>query len=398
MHGKKKSRKKKPIGKTLLARDEEALVNSLIQDLQTTDPVQVVARIPSPRIAGNFMERLPLHEAPPISLISALDERFKDKEVSKAIKRFLFKRKKRGLSLEGLYTEKDAPTAIVKALPKEGPSAYLGTLDNAGFRGVLVTFHRSAKGVDLGVGLASDEHGIQQFFFGNLSKRSVKEIKEDLYGKVGQLVETSLSHAATVLENAYKRHLELYSERPDDYLELRPWLLENASLLDRPAIYDAFTEALSSQGMLMDSQLKKLFEHDLMASWYIEFESLRPHLEEIRKVDESQIVLTETQKYDREKEIQEKAIEELFSGPKQAFLRQRLEEMAYVFLKLDEEEHSKICLAAAQTLGEDDSILRKNPVIGFLFNRSLDFFKDAIHETDRDQSSKNEDSPRIILP
>ncbi len=24
--------------------------------------------------------------------------------------------------------------------------------------------------------------------------------------------------------------------------------------------------------------------------------------------------------------------------------------------------------------------------------------KDAIHETDRDQSSKNEDSPRIILP
>lgn len=398
MHGKKKHRKKKPIGKTPLAHDEEALINSLLQDLQTTDPAQLVSRIPSPRIARNFIERLPLHEAPPISLLSALDQGFKDKEVRKAVKRLVFKLKKKGLPIEGLYPEKGGPTPILEALPREGPAAYLGPLDSAGFRAVLITFHRAAKGVDLGVGLASDEHGIQQFVFGNFSKKSVKEIKEDLFGKVGQLVETSLSHTATILENAYQRHLELHSEAPDNYLELRPWLLENASLLDRPAIYDALPEASSSQRVLTDSQLERLFSHDLMASWFIEFESLRPHLEEIRKVEGSQIVLTETQKYEREREIQDKAIEELFPAPKRPFLKQRLEEMAYFFFKLDEEEYSGICLAAAQTLNEDATFLRQNPVIEFLLMRSLDFYMDAIHETDEDPAPQDEDAPRIIFP
>ncbi|MCP4664742.1 MAG: hypothetical protein GY849_00110 [Deltaproteobacteria bacterium] len=398
MHGKKKSRKKKPIGKTPLAPDEEALVHSLLQDLQAADPAEVVSRIPGPRIAREFIERLPIHEAPPLSLLSTLDQGFKDKGVSKAVKRLLFKLKKRGLSIEGLYPEKEAPTAIIKALPREGPSAYVGPLDGSGFRAVLITFHRTARGVDMGVGLASDEHGIRHFAFGNYSKKSVKEIKEDLFEKAGQLAETSLSHAATVLEKAYQRHLEIHPDAPEEYLELRPWLLENTSLLNRPAIYDAFPEASTSRMVLTDSQLERLFEHDLMASWFIEFQSLRPHLEEIRKVGDSQIVLTETQKYEREKEIQDKAMEELFPAPKRAFLKQRLEEMAYVFFKLDEEERSGICLAAAQTLDEEDTILRKNPVIAFLLKRSLDYFMDAIHETDEDQVSKDEDAPRILLP
>jgi hypothetical protein len=398
MHAKKKRKKKKPVGKTPLAHDEEALVHSLLRDLQTTDPAQLVSRIPAPHIARNFIERLPLHEAPPISLLSALDQGFKDKEVRKAVKRLLFKLKKKGVLLEGLYPEKGAPPAILKALPSEGPAAYLGPLDRAGFRAVLITFHRDVKGVDLGVGLASDEYGLRQFVFGNFSKRSVKGIKEDLFGKVGQLVETSLSHAATVLENAYQRHLELYADAPEEYLELRPLLLENTSLLERPAIYDTLPEGLSSQQVLTDSQLERLFAHHLMASWFIEFENLQPYLEEIRKVGESQIVLTEIQKQERKNEIQDKAIDELFPAPKRSLLKQRLEEMAYFFFKLDEEEYSRVCLAAAQTFDEETGILRQNPFVSFLMMRSLDFYMDKSRETDDNLAHKNEDAPRIIFP
>jgi len=52
MHGKKKHRKKKPIEKTPLAHDEEALINSLLQDLQTTDPAQLVPEFPAHALPG----------------------------------------------------------------------------------------------------------------------------------------------------------------------------------------------------------------------------------------------------------------------------------------------------------------------------------------------------------
>ena len=398
MHGKKKQKKKKQVGKPLLTHDEEALVNSLLRDFQAADPAQFVAGIPSPRIAANFIERLPLHEAPPVPLLSELDQAFKEKEVRKALKRLVFKLKKKGHSVEGLYQEKGGSAPILKALSKEGPTAFLGSLDGAGFRTVLITFHRSAKGVDLGIGLASEEHGLRQFVFGNFSKKNVREIKENLLEEVGQLVETSLSHAATILESAYQRHLELHSEAPDQYPELRPWLLENTSLLDKPAIFDALTDAPSSQRVLTDSQLEKLFSHELMASWLVELESLRPYLDEIRNVDKSQIVLTEAQKFEREREILDKAVEELFPAPRRAFLKQRLEEMAYFFFKLDDKESSGICLAAARTLDKEDDFLRRNPVIEFLLKRSIDFYMDQIHETDEDRSSQEQDAPRIILP
>jgi len=111
-----------------------------------------------------------------------------------------------------------------------------------------------------------------------------------------------------------------------------------------------------------------------MASWFIDFERLRPFMEEMVKIDDSPIVLTELQKSSRSGEIKEKAIEELFPISEKTALSKRFEEMAYIFYRLDEKDTALLSLAAARALDKEDTLLNTNPVITFLMDRSLGYY------------------------
>jgi len=200
------------------------------------------------------------------------------------------------------------------------------------------------------------------------------------------------------LEKAYHQHIKVHSNAPADYLELRPRLLEDISLLDRPVIHDFLPEVSVSDAILTDSQLKNLFQHKLMESWFIEFDPLRPFLEDILNLDDSPIVLTEAQKLDRSRQIKEKGMEKLFDDEKRGLLKHRFEEMAYFFFKLGEEDSSRVCLVAARIMGEKDSITKMNPVIEFFMERSLDFYFNVMKEAADEEDLKQDSSPGIILP
>ena len=399
MQRKKKSKKKKKSVHPPLLPPEESLITSLIQDSPNTDPAEIAARVPDSRLAQILIDRLPLDDGSPIPLLLALEDAFEDNQVKKAVRQLLFKLKKRGIPVEDFYVEQRQPPAVLKLPQKEEPAAHIGALDMNGFRAVLVTLHRTLKGVDTGVGIVSDEHGIQQFLFGTFSKKRIKEVKDHVSQEGGPLVETSLSHAATILEKAYTRHLELHSDVPADYLEIRPWLQENVDLLDRPIIYESVHAETTSADILTDSRIRRLFQHELMEKWVIDIDQMKPLVEDILKIEDSPIFLTEIQKSDRIQQIKEKYIEDLFPATKRFLLKQGLEEMAYFFFKLDEEEYSRLCLAAAGSLKEQDTVFMKNPVIEFLLERSLDFYTNLIkNEIGGDKTSLDSPSQRIILP
>jgi hypothetical protein len=288
--------------------------------------------------------------------------------------------------------------AVLRPAQKDKPLAYLGPVETRGFRSVVILLHRDMTGVDMGVGLVSDEHGIQHFLFTNVSKKRAKETKEHILQEAGPLVETSLSHAFTVLEAAYQCHLVIHPQAPSDYLEIRPWLLENVAILDRPAIYDFMPELAVSDEILTDSQLEKLFQHKLMGAKLIEFESLRPFMKEILEVENSPIFLTEAQKSERQRNIKEKCMDALFPAEKRSLLKRWLEEMAYVFFKLEEKKYAELSLAAARHMDQENSILRKNPVIQLLLDRSLDFYMDKIQEMAGEEKQGDDSAPGIILP
>jgi len=397
MPPKNKSKKKKSSPPSLSAQ-EETLVTSLLQDFEDSDPAQVVEKLPDSRLARVFVERLPLNDESTIHLLAAIHEAFQDKQVRKAIKRVLFRLDKKGFAVGDFREEKDSTPAVFVPAEKEKPVAHLGTIDSNGYRAVLIELHRATKGVDLGVGLISDEHGIQQFLFANFSKKRTRQMKEDLSLDVGPLLETSLAHAATVLEKAYVRHTEIHSNAPSEYLELRPWLLENVSLLDRPVIYDSLPEGSVPERTVNGSQLEKLFQHSLLEFWIDDLESLKPFMEDILKLDDSPLLLNDAQKADRAGEIKKKGIEKLFPASRRALLKHRLEEMAYRFFQLEDEESSHLALAAALTAEQEDTALKPNPLIEFLFDRSLNFYMKAAKKDAEEADTKDDASSGIILP
>ena len=397
MRRKTKTRKK-PIPTALLNQEQEALVTTLLKEIDSTDPAEILAKIPDLSCAQALIDRLPLNDESPIPLLLALRVGFKDKGVGKAIKRALFKLKRSGVSTEEFYTEEGDSSTVLKPTPKEPPRCYVGAVDGAGLRVIVIIVHRGGKGLDTGLGVISDEQGIQEFFYRNLSKKSAKEMKENFSRETGPLVETSLSHAATILEEAYQRHLTLKSDVPADYLELRPWLLKNAPVLARPVVYDCIPETSISDTILTDAQLWEFFNHELMDSWLIDPDALRPCMADMLNVHDSPIVLTEAQKSARIREIKEKCMADIFPAEKRDLLKRRLEEMGYIFFKLGKEETAGVALAAAHMVVQEGSILKTNPVIESLLERSLGFYTKAMEETVPEQNQDRDESSPIILP
>lgn len=398
MQRNKKPMKKKTDHPSLL-KSEETLVTSLLEDFKNANPAKIVARIPHSHLAGIFLERLPLDNEFPVPLLIALDEAFNDKKVHKLVKRILFRLKQKGIPVDESFPQRASHDAILTRTQKEDPVAHIGPIAGTiGSRAVLIVLQSAVKGYQAGIGLVSETEGILQFLYGPFSKKRLKEIKGSLSQEAGPLVETSLSHAATILEIAYRRQMELHSDAPSQYPELRPRLLENATIRDRPIIYD-FVPEIPGDGTLTDSQLGKLFAHNLMGSWLIDFEDLKPFMEDILKVEGSLIVLSDAQKADQVRQIKGKSIEKLFPGSRRALLKHNLEEMAYFFYKLDQDEYSRMALTAARNLDEEDTILRKNMVIEFLLERSMQYYMDlAGEEGAEDEILELDDFPRIILP
>ena len=121
-------------------------------------------------------------------------------------------------------------------------------------------------------------------------------------------------------------------------------------------------------------------------------------MEDMFMVQESPIVLTESQKSDRVMEIKEKCMSEIFSPERRELLKRRLEEMGYIFFKLGQEETAGLALAAAHAADKESTILKANPVIETLLERSLTFYTKAMEERDPEQSQERSESSTIILP
>ena len=398
MGGKKKS-KKRPPPKTVLSEDEELLITSLIESLGTHEPADIVDRVPDARIAKALVDRLPLKDPSIISLLTALKSGFHDKHLSKAVNRALFRLKAKGIAVEEASGQKESASPILKSLPKDKPTSYIGPVDGAGTRLVMAILPRASKGVDVGIGIVSDELGILQFMSGTFSKKRVKEIKESSAQNAGPLVESSLSHAVSILEHAYNRHPEAH-EAQSGYLDIRQRLLKSGSILERSPVYDLISEESLSGETLANTDLKTLFDHELMKSWFVDFEELRPFMEELVNTEESPLFLTETQKLDRAREIEQKALEELFPPPRQVLLKRRLEEMAYVYFELDQKKYAELCLVAAgATDMKDASVIRKSVVCEFLLKRSLNYYMEQAAEgTSGIKEDEKDVSSPLILP
>ena len=343
------------------------------------------------------MEKLPLNAPEINSLISAIGETFDQKDVKKAIKKVLFKLRQKGIQVP----EKEGTThsqLTLKGYKDIDAEAYIGPIDGTGTRGVLILIPHGPLGIDTGIGIINFDQGILQFIYDRFSKKRLKEVKELFSNQVGQPVETSLSHAGTILEKAFTHNKEKAGDAANSYLKIRPLIFEHCALLDGPMIYEIVKPASEDDEILTDSLIDKLLGHELMQSWLIEPERIGFIIDEISKIESSPIIVSDVQKANRVREIKEKAISELFPDSVRIRLKDDLEEMAFFFFKLDETDYVRLCLLAANAMTEKTSLIRANSFLTNYLERSLNYYYDMMERMEDKRESEEESSPLIITP
>jgi hypothetical protein len=365
----KKKRAQKTQSSPELSVDDQALLDSMVESVETMDKDTIPSRHLSPQLAVALVERLPLDSARTPELLEGIAKVYQQKEVRKAVRRRLFKLKQRGVAIPDMNLE-EPPAFRLRRVQQDKPEAYVGPIDGAGSRPVLIAIPQLPQGIGLGVGVINDERGILEYAFGRYSKKQAKEMQTLFFEKLPFMVETSLSHATALLEEAHVLRSEK-GEASGDYNQIREWLLGHVQRLGKAPVYEILSHESISREVLTDYQIQKLLAHPLLAGWIVQPDKLKSVADEVARAQKSPILLSGMQKGERINQIKEDSIRQLYPEKQRNLMKQRLEEMAYLFWKLEEENLARICLRCALSFLERDSLLKVNAFLKALMEKSL---------------------------
>ncbi len=382
-----------------MSQAQEDRLSSLLARFHHMSPEEAASEIEDAPAAEAFVERLPLKDETVVPLLQIIHDTYQHKPVKKAVKRALFRLQSKGISVAGFREESDSKS-VLRPIKREEPRCYLGPIDLLGNRAVIIHSFESGKGVDAGMGMASDQEGIGQFVFDQMSRKTARELMTELEEMAGPFVEVPLSHGAMVLENAFKIENPNAADARADYLKLRPWLLRNTSARDHSVDFNGVTVP---DREITEPELEKLFDNDLMASWLAPFDVLKPFMMEMQSVDESPIILSDSQKLNRMAEIKENCLNKLFDAAGRRRFKNRLREMAFFFLKSGAPDDARLALLAAADIQEETSPFSEQLVLPFFVDRSIAFYFELGNENDAEarefeDADVSETPSGIILP
>ena len=393
-HKKKSKARTKPSPPLTIG--EAQHIEGLLSKTQELSPSLIQGELTSPPMAQAFLEKLPLDLPQVVSLVSAVQASFPQKEVQRTVKKTAFRLKQKGVFPTDLEKGENK-SSLIKAPEREEALSFVGPIDGMGNRPLMLVIPQITSGVDLAMAFINDEKGLVEFLFSRYSKKAMREVKDLFFQQEPNMVETSISHGATLLEEAYHLNPSSLEGPSRDYLKLRPWILDQVILLERPAIYDVLPpEAIDSESVTL-AQVERFLAQPLMESWIIEAEKIMPLLEDIQKSKESRILISEEQKIDRIRDITEKAVADLFPKEKRLVVKRRLEEMAYLISKRSDKDMALLALQIASSLEEDTSSFIVHPFLLAMVERSVDFFGDLSH-SQVSKNRKEEPHPTIIRP
>jgi len=398
---KKKQNRKKSPGIPALTPEEKAHLDALLKNPNAVDLSGMEKQFTSPALALALMDKWPLDDPRAVDFLLAVRKTFDHKDVQKAVKKILFKLKQKGVSVPGEASIEEP--SILNFKPELGqPEASLGPIDGAGSRPVFVAIPRMPAGFQVGIGIVNDEKGMVDFVFGDYSKKRMKEVRDLFAQNFSILIETTIAHAATVLEETYTLNGPGSSADPlRHYRRLRPYIQDKVTLLDHHLIYDHIPSESLAGEVLTDTQIHNLFEHDIMAAWLFDLEKMETLVKDMDEAENSQILISEEQKANRIREIKEKAVDDLYTDAKRLLLKGRLEENAYIFFKMEEEALARACLLTAASLERKSSLAGANPFLMAMLERTLKLYLSAtggVPMPDEKEDGEEEDAPSIIVP
>jgi hypothetical protein len=317
--------------------------------------VESLATIPQVKIAHILQRMLRVSE---------------EKKIRKTIKRSLYRLKSRGIAVEEVLPEKKG--SILRPLQTESVKGFGGGFDFLGQRFLLLVIPHTGRGWTVMQGVISDTQGLIDFSGEEMTRKGFKGFFEEVQEKSAfHLVEMEPSYVGFLFSQAYQLTLEKKRVPPQGYHHFKSEIEGVKKDYRRPLIYSLLqTDEIRGDDRILQRG-GELLNSDVIASWRIEPDQIRPYADEVWEAEESKIVLTQTQKEARFQSIYQKALTELFTTERKFLYQRRLEEMAYIFLKMGKEEEAKISLAVAIDLEKPVNPIQPNPFLFQLVIQSI---------------------------
>lgn len=336
--------------------------------------VELLATIQHPRIA---------------EILNALLEIPIEKEVKKAIKRSLYRLKSKGVIAEDISPKNENP--VFRPLPRESPKGFAGNIDSIGQRILILVTPIGPRGLNLMYGVTSDIEGLVSFVDSEFTRKQFRSFIEDIKERDKMiLVEIEPSYVSHLFFKAYGLNLEKGKEIPRRFITFKGVIEKVKRDYDKPLIYSYLKEEDIEGDDHLLRQGGELLGLDLFKEWMIDEKEIRHYGDMIWEAESSRIVLTKLQKAARFQDIYRRALCELFTDEKRFLYQKRLEETAYVLLKLGRDEEARISFAQALDLKRPLNTFQPNPFLFQLVVRSIHYVLE--------EAFKEKESSLILRP
>jgi hypothetical protein len=247
-----------------------------------------------------------------------------------------------------------------------------GGFDLLGQRFLSLVIPHPGRGGTVMEGVISDTLGLVNFSGEEMTRKGVRIFLQEIKKNTPfPLVEMEASYVGFLFARAYHFTLEKKRPVPQDYLRLKAEIEKVKKEYEKPLIYSYLQLGEIAQEDWLLQRGGDLLKADLFSSWRIEEDLIRPYADEVSEAEESKIVLHRTQKEARFQGIYQKALSDLFSGERKFLYERRLEEMAYLLLKLGREEEARISLAIAVDLEKPLNLIQPNAFLLQLVIKSI---------------------------
>ncbi len=311
------------------------------------------------------------------------------KRLRKMIKRFLYRFKTRGISVEEIPGHPGK--SILRPLQTEPPRGYGSPIDSAGQRFLLLVLPHAGRGMTVMESVVSDIRGFVHFLGEEMTRKGYRNFFEEIRRKNPfPLSEMEPSYVGFLFTKAYQLTLERKETPPSHYLQLKSEIESVKKEFNRSLIY----AMLETDEILKDDRILEkageLLKADVFIHWAIEEEEIRPYVNAILEAEDSKLVLSQIQKQARVEEVYQKALSDLFPEDRRLLYKGRLEEMAYLLFCLGREREAKMALSVALDLEKPLNPIRPNPFLFQLIVKSIFSFLKEAHE-------EKESEPSLIV-
>jgi len=327
-----------------------------------------------------------------VSLLSCLLNEVHDKELSKSIKKTLYRLKNKGIEVSSSEPVTPAPPEKKKvSLPS--PTSYATSIDPLGERLMIAVKPTSEQEVTIFQFLTSDQKGINDLIVSLSTPKEWNNHLTKLQNTKGiTLVEIDLPYCIFLIKESTQKNHESGTRIPESYFLWKKFSNEIGDSLESAMIYRILNaEEIRSQESLLGKSPGLLKERELTL-WLLEWRFLLDSYRELYDAEHSTLVLAEYQKEQRVSEIVNKTTRQFFDDKNRLVFQRRLEETAYILWKRGNVEDAKAALAAALAFAPQGVPSEKHPFALKTVEENFKFLKEQT------QKEKRSDSGRIILP